>query len=114
MKKLREKRMIIKVPYAWLEHCAEQNSCSSLDMYAASKSRGKVIEWAGCLWVCTGSMSQIKYLSCDLRLVVPAKQYRGPANDPNARGFHFYTGGRLTCKGQTYVITNEKVILVPE
>lgn len=114
MKKLREKCMTIRVPYVWLEHCAKQNCCDSLDMFEPSKSRGKVIEWGGCLWVCTGSVSQLKYLSCELRLIVPAEQYRGPANDPDVSGFHFYTGGRLTCKGKTYVMTNEEVELVPE
>ena len=115
MKKLREKTQTIAVPYAWLKHCAEQNSCGTLNMHDRKKSYGKVIEWGGCLWVDIGSVSQgEKYLSTDLRLVVPATEYHGPVNNKNVSGFHYYTGGRLTCKGKQYVMTNEEVELVPK
>jgi hypothetical protein len=114
MKKLREITATMKVPYAWLEHCAKLNASGSLDMHDPKRSHATLIEWGGCLWIDTGSVWQGRYLSTKLRLVVPLEQWQGPANDVKVNGFHYYTGGRLTCKGKVYVMTNEEVELVPE
>ena len=104
----------VKVPYEFLESCAEINSCGTLDMYEPSKSRGKVIEWKKHHWVCTASSSRyLKYLDADLQLCVPEAEYHGPPNDPHGGPDLYYVGGRFTCRGQVWMMTDKEVRLIP-
>jgi hypothetical protein len=104
----------IKVPYEFLEACAEQYCAHQLDMHEPSKSKGKVIAWKNHHWVCTGAASQyLKYLEAELQMCVPEAGYHGPPNDPEAGPGLYYVGGRFTCKGQVWVMTDKEIRLVP-
>ena len=107
-------RMKIKAPYAFMEECEKQYSAMTLDMHEPSKSKGKVIEWRGHHWVCVGAASQyLRLLGVELRMCVPEEEYQGKPNNPEVSGHHYYTGGRFTCKGRTWVMTDKEITLIP-
>lgn len=105
----------IRVPYSFLEECAEKYCADTLDMHEPSKSRGQVFEWKRRHWVCTSGLSQyLKWLEVELRMVVPEAEYRGPANNPERSGRWYYMGGRLRDrKGNVWVMTWKEVTLIP-
>lgn len=116
---MREKH--VKVRQEFLDSCAEQNCCGSLDMHDFAKSRGKVIAWRRRHWVCTGSASQQGYYEAHLLECVPASDYKGPPHryfeDRGDDGYGnpdlFYLGGQFVCRGQVWVMTDLEVTLHP-
>ena len=103
----------IRVPYSFLEECAEKNSCMHLNMEEPAKSIGKLIQFRGRLWICVGSTSQyMRYLKVDLRENVLEDQYKGKPNNPQKSGHHYYTGGRFRANGKFYVMTNLEITLI--
>lgn len=104
----------IAVPRSFLESANDAYSGHLLNVHHPAKSSGKVIQWRQKSWTCTGVLHSNGVAEVDLREVVPEDQYTGPPNDPKARGPDYYTGGRFTCKGKTWVLTNHRVTLVPD
>ncbi len=97
----------------FLERCAGQNSCSTLNMHEPAKSTGKVISWNRRTWICFGSVSRgHKTLEAMLCEVVPEEVYKGPPNNPKS-GHFFYTGGRFRARGRVWVMTDKEITLVP-
>lgn len=106
----------LRVSQTFLDACAEQISCGTLNMHTPKKSRGKVIEWGGRTWIAISGRSQglYHYQEVDLRECVLEEEYKGPPNNPEKSGNAFYTGGRFQFKGQTWVMTENEIRLVPE
>jgi hypothetical protein len=105
---------IMHVPYSFMEHAAEHISCSLLDMYDPKRSHAKVFIWRGKTWTCTATCSQQKWLQVEIREVVTADRYTGPQHDIKKRGPDFYLGGSFKYKGQTWVMTANKITLKPD
>ena len=106
----------VKAPYEFMDYVGNLNGCGSLNMYEPKKSRAKMFTWHGKAWICTGSCSSGRdgWITVDIREVVPLEQYRGPKNDNTKRGPDFYMGGTFTFKGQTWVMTDNEVVLEPD
>lgn len=103
-----------KVPYEFLEACAEKYCADTLDTENTTKSRGEMFEWKRRHWVTIGGASQyLRWLEATLCLVVPETVYDGPPHDPEAGPGRYYQGVRLTCKKQVWVMTTTEITLFP-
>lgn len=104
-------------PSELIEKFSEINSCSTIDMFTPSKSRGKVFSWRECNWVSVGSCSSGDegYYEVTIRKVIEKDLYRGKKNDPNKSGGpDFYLGGYLKSGKQEWIMLPYELTLVRE
>lgn len=101
----------IKVPLSLVLRAVDCYSAMLIDSDEPRKSRGKVFTWNGKAWTCVATLSKgVLWHYAEIIEVVLAELYKGPAYQ---RGSREYTGVSFRSGGQVWVITDNKVKLVP-
>ena len=100
-----------------IDKFSQINSCSTINMFTPSKSRGKIFSWRDRWWVSVGSVSSGSqgWYEVTIREVIEKQLYEGPKNDPRKTGGpDFYLGGYLKGNKKEWIMLPYELTLVRE